>query len=323
MRPKISVFSPCPILTVTIEGEGDDVSLHLHAGGQGVWVARMAEVLGAEVTLCTSIGGETGQVIRTLLDASSINVVASHAAGASPAYVHQRGDGDREQLAATAAAPLSRHEADELYNIAIAEGLSSEVMVLTGQNDFHSVPPEMYRRLCDDLDSAGTRLVADLSGEELDAVRNVEILKVAHDALMEHGDSATGDADEIALILQEFGEGKARNAVVSRAERPAIALFDGELLEVTPPSFEPIDHRGAGDSMTAALAVGLASGLGTEATLQLAAAAGAANAIRHGLGSGHRESIEKIAKAVTVKRLPMPEGRSKPGAATSDVRGPG
>ena len=47
-RPSVCVFAPAPILTVTVEAAEDErEELHVHAGGQGFWVARMLGVLGA------------------------------------------------------------------------------------------------------------------------------------------------------------------------------------------------------------------------------------------------------------------------------------
>ena len=304
LKPNACVFSPCPILTVTIEDAGDErAALHLHAGGQGVWVARMAATLGANVTLCCSLGGEPGQVLEVLLRKEGIRLATSLSGDPSPAYVHDRRGGDRDPLASTPGPRLSRHEADELYNIALAEAISNDVVVLTGQNQFRTVPPEMYGRLSRDLRANGVRTVADVTGEELAALDRVDVLKVAHADLLEDGEAATDNVREFIVVLEDLGARKAENVIVSRAERPALALFGGRLLEVQPPSFEAIDHHGAGDSMTAALAVALATDRDPEATLQLAAAAGALNVTRRGLGSGHRQSIEKVAHAVRVRPL--------------------
>ena len=49
---RLAVFAPSPVLTVTIEAGPDRPEVHLHPGGQGFWVARMAANLGAEVVLC-------------------------------------------------------------------------------------------------------------------------------------------------------------------------------------------------------------------------------------------------------------------------------
>ena len=61
------VFAPTAMLTVTIERPADEVELHLHAGGQGVWQARMIRSLGVPVTLCAAVGGEIGTVLRDSL----------------------------------------------------------------------------------------------------------------------------------------------------------------------------------------------------------------------------------------------------------------
>jgi 1-phosphofructokinase len=55
--------------------------------------------------------------------------------------------------------------------------------------------------------------------------------------------------------------------------------------DIRPPRLEVADPRGAGDSMAAALAVGLSRGPSWEATLRLAAAASAVNLTRHESGS--------------------------------------
>lgn len=66
LRPKpeaagrIAVFAPSPLLTVTIEAGTDRPEVHLHSGGQGFWVARLAATLGAEVTLCCALGASRG-----------------------------------------------------------------------------------------------------------------------------------------------------------------------------------------------------------------------------------------------------------------------
>lgn len=304
--PTVVVFSPCPILTVTVEGgEGEPDALHLHAGGQGMWVARMAATLGANTVLCCSVGGETGQVMDVLMQQAGIRLAAGRSADASPAYIHDRRGGERDPLARTPGPTLSRHEIDELYNIALAEGLSADVVVLTGQNGFETVPADLYRRLSHDLEANGIRTVADVSGEDLAAIERVNVLKIAHTALIEQGDAASDNEGELIVALRDLAEHKADNVVVSRAEQPALAAFDGKVYEVKAPEFEASDHRGAGDSMTAALAVAFARGDGPKESLQLAAAAGAANVTRKGLGSGHRESIEKIAKAVKVRELQL------------------
>ncbi|MGQ0777337.1 MAG: hypothetical protein ACT4NY_23475 [Pseudonocardiales bacterium] len=47
----IMVFAPAPELTVTVEDRSGVPDLHVHAGSQGVWQARMIASLGVRVSL--------------------------------------------------------------------------------------------------------------------------------------------------------------------------------------------------------------------------------------------------------------------------------
>ena len=59
---------PAPVLTITVEPGPDGPEVHLHAGGQGFWVAHLAATLGSAVTLCCALGGEPGRVLRGLIE---------------------------------------------------------------------------------------------------------------------------------------------------------------------------------------------------------------------------------------------------------------
>src|SRR5713101_1425442 len=107
MNP-VMVFAPSPILTVTIERRGEHDDVHVHAGGQGCWVARMLRVLDIPVTLCGYFGGETGVVIRTLLGRAGIGVVGVGVEAPGASYVHDRRGGEREELAQVTPPPIGR-----------------------------------------------------------------------------------------------------------------------------------------------------------------------------------------------------------------------
>ncbi|WP_211482269.1 hypothetical protein [Arthrobacter crystallopoietes] len=53
----VVIFAPSPVLTVTVEDVEGTADIHLHAGGQGVWQARMLTALGASVTMCGVFSG--------------------------------------------------------------------------------------------------------------------------------------------------------------------------------------------------------------------------------------------------------------------------
>jgi 1-phosphofructokinase len=162
----------------------------------------------------------------------------------------------------------------------------------------------VYRRLAADLRKAGRVVVADLSGPPLTEAlaAGLRLLKVSHEQLLEDGLAKSDDSDELIAAMHRLRDEGAEQVVLSRADQPPWALLDGdEVIEVVGPHLEEVDHHGAGDSMTAGLAAGLALGMDTGAALRLAAAAGALNVTRRGLASGDREAIERLAGHVQLR----------------------
>jgi 1-phosphofructokinase len=302
------VFAPSPLLTVTVEdaaGAGSEV--HLHAGGQGFWIARMLVALDLDTELCAPLGGEVGLVLEPLIAAEGVRVRPGAGTSGNGAYVHDRRGGERDAVADMAPLRLSRHEVDELYSATFACGLAADVTVLGGSSAPDVVPADVFRRIAADLGSVGKPVVADLSGEELTAAvqGGVTVLKVSHEDLVEDGLASSAEPKVLVDTMHDLVDAGARTAVVSRAGDPTFVLADGDLVEVVAPEMQRVDHRGAGDSMTAGIAAALAHGRQTTEALRLGAAAGAANVTRRGLATGRREAIEQLAEHIVVRPLDL------------------
>ena len=100
-RPRVTVFGPDPLLSVTIERTGAVDEVHVHPAGQGVWVARMAGELGAWPILCGFLGGETGTALLPLLEALPGERRLVRTTGFSGSYVIDRRTGQRQVVAAS------------------------------------------------------------------------------------------------------------------------------------------------------------------------------------------------------------------------------
>ncbi|WP_367593467.1 PfkB family carbohydrate kinase [Mycobacterium asiaticum] len=75
----------------------------------------------------------------------------------------------------------------------------------------------------------------------------------------------------------------------------------GAVVEVDIPVLEAADPAGAGDSMTAGMVAALASGRSLRRALQIGAACGALNVVRHGLGTGGVRAVETLAERVELR----------------------
>jgi 1-phosphofructokinase len=302
----LAIFAPSPALTITLEpSPGEEPDIHLHAGGQGFWVARMAARLGARVSLCVPLGGETGAVLESLLTVDGISVLSVETEGANGAYVHDRRGGEREVIAETSSPTLARHELDDLYGVTLTAGLDSVAVLVTGPRNEGVLPAEVFERLCRDLRSNGCLVLADLSGEPLTAALRggIDFLKVSDADLVDDrrmDDRGLSSAVEAAGRLLAEG---AANVLVTRSVEPALLLGRERSFMVHGPHFAPVDEHGAGDSVFAGVGVAVGAGLPIEVAVKLGVAAGALNVARHGLGTGHMREVSRLAEEVQVDPL--------------------
>jgi 1-phosphofructokinase len=303
---RIAVFAPSPLLTITVELAAERPEVHLHAGGQGFWVARLAATLGADVVLACALGGEPGRVLHGLIEAESLTLRAADAGAPNGVYVHDRRGGSRVEVVSVDGRPLDRHGADELYGIALGAGLDSDLTLITGCQPPDLVGADIYRRLVADLRANGKPAIADLTGAPLRATLEggVELLRLSDEELVRERYAAGDTLPDLVAAARELHAAGARHVLVSRASEPALLIGGGERpaqFELGAPAFEALDHSGTGDSMFAATGVGLARGMEMLDALRLGMAAGALNATRRGLGTGTRQEIERLAGHVTVR----------------------
>lgn len=305
-RKPTLVFTPSPLLTVTVEDRGGEPDLHVHAGGQGVWQTRMLTSLGVRVVLCVALGGETGHVLRGLLPHDGVELVAEHVDARNGGYVHDRRSGDRDPLVEIPGEALTRHDLDDLYESTLLAGLRSDPAVLSGPAHDRIIPVEVYRRLAADLGAVGCRVVADLAGERLDAALagGIHFLKVSDEELVDDERASGTDPVELVKAMHRLRDNGARAVLVSRADEPALALLDeksDDVLEVHMPPLHAQDSSGAGDSMTAAVAAALNLGAELTDAVRLGAAAGALNVTRAGLGTGDGGAARELAGLVELR----------------------
>jgi 1-phosphofructokinase len=304
---KVTVFGPHPMLAITIEAltsEGGD-EIHAHAAGQGVWVARMAAELGASPILCGFIGGETGVVLRPLLEEMEVEMRLVETAAASGSYVHDRRSGEREPVAQSASMPPSRHEIDELFSSTVAAALDSGVLALCGPYPGEALPLEIYGNLVTDVKANGTPVIVDLSPPRLESALEggPDLVKINDWELASYVEGPVDSEERMRGAARRLLEAGAGAVIITRAEEPAVVLRGEEAWELIPPRFERGSREGCGDSMMGGLAACIAAGMEWDQTLRTGAAAGAANFLRHGLGSGSRSVVEDLARRVELRPL--------------------
>jgi 1-phosphofructokinase len=305
-QPRIAIFAPHPLLTVTLEREGvRHEQVHFHPGGQGVWVARMAASLGAEPVLCGFLGGESGELLGGLLQRQIGRVRLVDTVSASGCYVTDRRSGERQVLTCTLSDPPSRHELDELFSITCAEAITDGWLILTNPMPGDALPLEIYGDLIADAGANGCRTLVDLSTPRLDSALRGEpdLVKLNDWELAEFVRGPVSEPAQLRAAAQRLCEEGARAVIVTRGEQPALVLAGERAWRLTPPALKRGFREGCGDAMMGALAATWAQGESFERAVVVGAAAGAANFLRHGLGGPSREVVERLVDSVVLEPL--------------------
>lgn len=307
---RVTVFGPDPLLSVTIEAGGASDDVHVHAAGQGVWVARMAGELGAWPILCGFIGGETGRALVPLLEALPGERRMVHTTGSTGSYVVDRRSGERQILASATRPAPDRHEVDDLLAVTCAAALDSKVLAVCNPMAPDGLPDEVYETIVADVRAAGVPVIVDLSGARLErALAHGPDLVKLNDWELAAYVRGPVDGPHALAAAQALQAAGAQAVAVTRAQAPILVLeADEEPYEIVPQPLPRGHHEGCGDAMLGAIAAGLARGLSMREALVLGAAAGSANFLRSGLGTGKRVVVEQLVRHVAVRPLRVAVG---------------
>jgi 1-phosphofructokinase len=187
----------------------------------------------------------------------------------------------------------------------VRRGAESAALVVCNPYPAEGLPEDVYETLVADVRAAGVPVIVDLSSPRLERTLpyGPDLVKLNDWELAEY---VCGPVDgprglEAARRLQAAG---ARAVAVTRAEQPILVLpRDAVPYEVVPQSLPRGFREGCGDSMTGAIAAAWARGLPLREALVLGAAAGGVNFLRHGLGTGRRDVVERLARHIVTRPL--------------------
>lgn len=182
-----------------------------------------------------------------------------------------------------------------------------------GRDDIHlhagnpypgdALPLEVYAHLVSDAESNGTPALVDLSTPRLDSALEggPTLVKLNDWELAEYVRGPVSEPADLRAAAERLRAAGARTVIVTRGGEPAFVRAGDEALWLTPPRFERGAREGCGDSMMGALAAAWGGGRTLPEALVIGAAAGAANFLRHGLGTGTREVVERLAERVELR----------------------
>ena len=199
---------------------------------------------------------------------------------------------------------MSRHELDDLFSTTVSAAMAADVLVVTNPLPGDALPAEFTATsspTCAAWAPGPGRPVPTATGRGAGRrARPGEAQRLGTGAVRGGaGRRGAGPPGRGGATARPGAE----SVIVTRGGLPAFATApDGREYEFTPPRFDHGSPEGCGDSMMGGMATGWAQGLPWLDVVTLGMAAGAANFLRHGLGTGVRGMVEQL----TPDRLPRP-----------------
>jgi len=275
------------------------------AGGKGLNVAKVAALLGEDVTATGFIGGFNGAHIRALLSGSGVVDAFVDSGVETRACINVMDDATGSSTEFLEPGPPVAPERYEEFLARYGELVAASAAVTISGSMPKGAPDGFYGRLVSLANAAGKPIVLDTSGQLLrDGVASrPTLIKPNREELGQLTQKEIRDEADIVATVRGLIAGGLPNVAVSLGEEGVVfacaeGVFRGRVADV-----RAVNPVGCGDSMVAAFSAGLARRLPAVEMLHLALAVSAASAMNEKTGCFDACDFEAVAGRVETERI--------------------
>jgi 6-phosphofructokinase 2 len=310
-KPKIATLSLNPAIDMAYlvrqlvaEDKTQSTNTRLDPGGNAINVARALIRLGHEASACCVLAGESGLLMRRLLEREQVYPIAIEVEGDTRVNctiqqrrppVEYKVAGVGPQLNSTALKEITQR---------FLERAGNGFGVLSGSLP-DGTPEETYAKLCDQLKSQGARAVVDARDTMLRAAIETKpfMIKPNRYELEILGGKSLSSVESVAEEARKLQKAGVDFVCVSLGAEGAV-LADKENSYYAPaPKVRVRCTVGAGDSMLAGLIAALVDEKGTLEALSLGVACGSGAVTQSGTTLFDPGDIDELRTGIEVKAL--------------------
>ena len=294
------------IPNLTIDGVNRITTMRTDPGGKGINVSKVIDKLGGRSVAMGILGGNTGNAIRSALEAMGLETDFRFVEGETRTNLKvidpvNHTNTDINEPGVT----LSEGLLEDFLAQAAGRLTAGDIVVLSGSLP-KGAPRNTYFTWVKTCREAGAKVILDADGELL-----AEGLKASpylitpnnHElsGLLGKPLETTGDLEQAARdLMNRYGIAR---VVVSMGGDGALYVTGKETIYAEGLKVPVGSTVGAGDSVVAALAVAEERGMGLEETVRLSTATGAANVMCSGTQAAEYEVIRSLLPKVVFHRL--------------------
>lgn len=278
-------------------------------GGGGLNVARAITQLGGQAEAFVALGGDTGKALKSLLDKAELNLVVYDAPSETRQSLAVTDLGTNEQFRFMLPGPDWSREAIAAVRDAIrANAREGGYIVLSGSGP-NGAAPDLYARICADLDGTGAEVILDTSGPTLAHLAAGQdkppfLLRMdQHEAETLARRPLHTREDSAAFARRLVEQGAARNVIVARGADGSVLADADRKLRVNAANITVRSRVGAGDSFVGGFTLALARDLPMDEALRQGSAAASAACMTEGTQLCLPKDYDKLLPETFIEEL--------------------
>ena len=279
--------------------------VHKDAGGKGINVSKMLKNIDQPSTAAGFLGGEAGDYIRTEVEKLEIKTEFVQTAEETRTNTKMIDSVNNTFTDLNeAGANISESNIKELKKILFADLKTDDILIMAG-----SVPAgvknDIYSKLIRTAKKNGIQTILDAEGlllrEGIKAAPT--LIKPNEHELSLYFEEEFKDLKTMIRKADSLLDTGIEMIMLSLGKKGAVFITAAEKYKIEPLKLDVKSTVGAGDAMVAGLAYGLENDLDLEEMLKTAAACSSATLVQEGTEMGSREDVERLKKAIKVKKL--------------------
>jgi tagatose 6-phosphate kinase len=276
------------------------------AGGKGINVSRVINQLGGDVTATGIVGGFTGKLFLSKLNAGNIKndfLETSYETRTCIAVIDKDIKGITEFLESAEGTTEDFEKFMEKY-VNILENEKVEIVCGSGSL-LKGIGKDAYNPLIEEAHKRGIKFILDTSGESL--VKGMEakpfLIKPNQEELEDITGKKFNNLSEVVEAAKELVKTGIQVVMVTLGGDGAILVTDKVAYKGTFPKVEIKNTVGSGDSTIAGMAFGLSKEMKLKECFRLAVACGTTNAMLDSTGNIDLDILKDILEKITVVEL--------------------
>ncbi|PUU87530.1 1-phosphofructokinase [Halanaerobium congolense] len=285
----------------TVQRTGD---YQATAGGKGINVSRVINLLNREVTALGFIGGFSGDFIFDELEKLEIDSDFTRIKGITRSCLNIIDQNNNSIEVLENGPQITTEEKEEFLNNYQKKINKFDVIAISGSLP-SGLRTDFYQKIIKIAKGNNKKVILDTSGEALlqGAAGGPYIIKPNKSEIENIVGFNINSESNLLKAAQKLQSHGANNIALTLGKEGMYYITEKEIYKVEVPKIESVNVTGSGDSLTAGLAVALAEKMNIIEMLKFANACGVANAAEKKTGFVELNKVKKYIKKIRVIKV--------------------